>query len=276
MQFVKLACVIYPAHIVYILLRWTDGSKLNSKTILWVHQYYKIGPDWVPLLNQTWAQMYKSFWNVRWNTCPRPGSWICDENEWQTVSTGRIFVTEVQRPAQWAQYPSSLPPIQRLSVLECGGRESAGAPRCPTTLSGGRRHRRLHFEECLVGRLAGMCLQEAPGWNFEGVGTTTCSLIRLLGKQPYKRTILQQPHYQYYWGSWVGFMFKNVFWVVWRLSGLRRLKNPPANGIPGSTNCFILPSWMGEHEVRWENMENMENMENTENMEKMENINHMT
>ena len=141
------------------------------------------------LLNQTWAQMYKSFWNVRWNTCPRPGSWICDENEWQTGSTGRIFVTEVQRPVQWAQYPSCLPPIQRLSVLECGGRESAGAPRCPTTLSGGRRHRRLHFEECLVGRLVGMCLQEAPGWNFEGVGTTTCSLIRLLGKPPYKRTI---------------------------------------------------------------------------------------
>ena len=158
--------------------------------------------------------MYKSFWNVRWNTCPRPGSWICDENEWQTGSTGRIFVTEVQRPVQWAQYPSCLPPIQRLSVLECGGRESAGAPRCPTTLSGGRRHRRLHFEECLVGRLAGMCLQEAPGWNFEGVGTTTCSLIRLLGKPPYKifpattSLLLRLMGGLYVW---------ECFWVVWRL-----------------------------------------------------------
>ena len=32
----------------------------------------------------------------------------------------------------------------------------------------------------------------------------------------------------------------------------------------------ILPSWMGEHGVNWEDMENMEN---TESMEKMENIN---
>ena len=50
--FFKLTCV-HSAHIVNILLRWTDGSKLTRKTILWVHQYYKIGPDRVPLLNQT-------------------------------------------------------------------------------------------------------------------------------------------------------------------------------------------------------------------------------
>ena len=38
--------------------------------------------------------------------------------------------------------------------------------------------------------------------------------------------------------------------------------------IPGSTSCAILPSWMGEHGVNWEDMENMENMENTDSMEK--------
>ena len=43
--------------------------------------------------------------------------------------------------------------------------------------------------------------------------------------------------------------------------------------IPGSTSCAILPSWMGEHGVNWEDMENMEN---TESMEKMENINQIT
>ena len=43
--------------------------------------------------------------------------------------------------------------------------------------------------------------------------------------------------------------------------------------IPGSTSCAILPSWMGEHGVNWENMDNMEN---TESMEKMENINQIT
>ena len=190
--------------------RWFKADKQNNSLGRSIVQ----DRSW--LSATAWAEMYKSFWNARWNTCPRPGSWICDENEWQTGSTGRIFVTEVQRPVQWAQYPSCLPPIQRLSVLECGGRESAGAPRCPTTLSGGRRHRRLHFEECLVGRLAGMCLQEAPGWNFEGVGTTTCSLIRLLGKPPFKRKnfpattslLLRLMGGLYVW---------ECFWVVWRL-----------------------------------------------------------
>ena len=189
--------------------------------------------------------MYKSFWNVRWNTCPRPGSWICDENEWQTVSTGRIFVTEVQRPVQWAPYPSCLPPIQRLSVLECGGRESAGAPRCPTTLSGGRRHRRLHFEECLVGRLAGMCLQEAPGWNFEGVGTTTCSLIRLLGKPPYKRTIfpattsllLRLMGGLYVWECFLSCL-ETLVWEDWRIHLLALMVSRALQIVP---SCH--PGW---------------------------------
>ena len=35
----------------------------------------------------------------------------------------------------------------------------------------------------------------------------------------------------------------------------------------GSTNGSILPSWMGEHEVSWENKKNMENMDNMEEME---------
>ena len=34
----------------------------------------------------------------------------------------------------------------------------------------------------------------------------------------------------------------------------------------GSTDCAIMPSWMEEHGVSWENMANMENMENMENI----------
>ena len=41
-------------------------------------------------------------------------------------------------------------------------------------------------------------------------------------------------------------------------------------GVQGSTNCSILPSWMGKHGLRWENMENIDNIE------KMENNNLMT
>ena len=32
----------------------------------------------------------------------------------------------------------------------------------------------------------------------------------------------------------------------------------------GPTNCGILPSWMGEHGVSWEDMENTGNMEDLE------------
>ena len=58
-------------------------------------------------------------------------------------------------------------------------------------------------------------------------------------------------------------MFENVF-ELFGDSGLIRLKNPPAsaNGKQGSTNCSILPSWMGEqeHGVSWKNIENMKNI----------------
>ena len=37
----------------------------------------------------------------------------------------------------------------------------------------------------------------------------------------------------------------------------------------GSKSCAMLPSWIGEHGISWENVQN------TEDMEKMENINQM-
>ena len=58
-------------------------------------------------------------------------------------------------------------------------------------------------------------------------------------------------------------------------TGIHMLNLPgPSTILQGSTNCSILPSWMGEHGVSWKNIN--QNRENIQSAEKMENINQMT